>query len=111
MSSDPYVHIAFGRRDGRHEVLYCDLHGDPQTPLEFRDGEFCALNVDGVAEMAASIERVRALHVEWGGVLFGVEFDGLCEECVNSTGDAVTWPCPTIQALEGTGDWSEEAQQ
>ena len=48
--------------------------------------------------LSAALHRVRALHSPYRGVAE----DDTCAHCSWLTGLPITWPCPTIRAIEGT---------
>lgn len=59
--------------------------------------EFIAHARTAVPALVAAVERVQALHVQY--LPAEVDFD-CCAHCNQNSGGYVTWPCPTIQALE-----------
>lgn len=47
----------------------------------------------------ASVARVRGLHMQYRA---GSDTTDYCAHCNSLSGQWVPWPCPTIQAVDGT---------
>lgn len=53
-----------------------------------------------IQQLEEAIKRVRELHVEGPGPADDI----LCKHCCLDEYSYYEYPCPTIQALEGTGE-------
>lgn len=53
-----------------------------------------------IQQLEEAIKRVKELHVEVPGAFD----DSMCQHCYIDEDMYFQYPCPTIQALEGTGE-------